>query len=186
MIEKLDRITIDQLGIPFDEEAIWTRLDSRLNNKQAYDYRWFLAACFFVLVLFVPMTLLKDTVKEEMPITITREVPFEAPITTQEFTTTKKIQPIAEIKFLQPRMTVVSMAQVNKGFIHQLPIEKPMNIATQPQFALEDISIIQASLKQSSIEKGKSLTVRAQLQSFSTSSETSNTQLKIKLYEKHE
>lgn len=185
MIEKLDRITIDQLGIPFDEEAIWTRLDARLNNKQAYDYPWFLAACFFVLVLFFPMTLLKDTVKEEMPITITREVPL-APITTQEVTTTKEIQPSAEIKILQPRMTVVSLAQVNKGFIHQLPIEKPENIATQPQFALEDISIIQASLKQSSIEKGKSLTVRAQLQSFSTSSETSNTQLKIKLYEKHE
>lgn len=189
--EKLDQLSVEELGIAFDDAEVWSRLDQRLDNRRVYIYWWTVAACVLLGLLFLPISVLKEAstktavVAESVETSTSEEVvgvvPEEESITTQQHKT------VAPIAIVSKKITTVGLAKITERSLSLEPIqlESRKEIKSAPTFAAEDISIIQASLERPSIEKGKSITVRAQLQSFPDQTKSKQKVFKIKLYEKH-
>lgn len=188
LTEKLDQVSISELGFEFDEAAVWSKLEQRLDNRRALVYWWTVAACVLLATLFLPISLLKkteivtDTISQtidspgqENPVVINKQVEVE------DLNKAKKPVWKLDKKGIEP----IQLAQVEIKSLTLEPIVLVSIEDNKPAFAAEDISIIQASLERSSIEKGKSITVRAQLQSFPDQVKSNQKVLKIKLYEKH-
>lgn len=188
--EKLDAIKKEELGFSFSEEALWMKMEAQLGTNSGINVRWWLAAaCCFIVVFLAPITMQL----ENMPLvaeTITKEQALIATPGGQGLELTPKkleslIIPVADD--IQSNHSTLALAQVEMKPIIPLRAQSSLEtkVKMKPQFAAKDISIIQASLGRPSIGTGRSLTVRAQLQSFSTQSKLNKKELKIKLYEKH-
>ncbi|MEQ9008013.1 MAG: hypothetical protein RLP12_09030, partial [Ekhidna sp.] len=87
----------------------------------------------------------------------------------------KGIEPAQVVELSKIKLSLVPIALPNS----QQEIKKTA-------FAAEDISIIQASLGQPSIENGRTMTIRAQWQNSTEELNVNYQALKIKLYEKDE
>lgn len=187
--EQLDQITKNDLGFPFDEDALWDRLEGRLEGKAAIQRRWLVAACLFILVFLAPFTLLKEwsapvseVVAEEV---IKPEVVVPALVEEKvEVVKQAKVEPIKTMT-LEGRgvsLNLASIGEVELAPAAILQVQKQTNHT--PQFAVEDISIIQASLEKSKVEKERGVSIRAQWQTTSSKADVNYQALKFKLNEK--
>ncbi len=188
--EKLDSISHEELGIPFDEGLIWEKLESRLSPiSNSFEWKWMVAAAVFFMVLFLPLTILK---KESLELSdkvdhveslkiVGTEIPFQATDAEEPLILEKgKIQ--QETLHLERKNIETKLATIAT---HTLIIEK-IELKKEKkklQFAAEDISVIQASLEQPKTERGRKMSIRAQWQTSSTKSNVEYQALKIKLNE---
>ncbi|SNS97842.1 hypothetical protein SAMN05421640_1864 [Ekhidna lutea] len=189
--ENLDQLSGQELGFEFDEAAVWAKLESRLENRKSNVYWWTVAASLLLVLIFAPYSLLKKDRSEALIMTSIEEVAKEAPqeIEALNADVSHKLKRhiASEIGLLESRG--VSSLQLAELPIKKLSLE-PIAIVKQekknkPVFAAKDISIIQASLEQPSIGKGRTMTIRAQWQNSTEESNVNYQALKIKLYEKN-
>ena len=191
--EKLDRISCEELGVPFDQEAQWSRLASRFKNERVtYQRRWLIAACFFLAVFLAPMRLLREISNlpsmDHQLESVTLPAYKSTEIVTQP---TKKVEErsVASTRTEQvlhvvaPLKVTLELAKLDLSEVVLEEIGIKTNKKSQPLFAAEDISIIQASLEKPSVEKGRKLSIRAQWQTYPTSTNVKQQGLKIKLNE---
>lgn len=187
--EKLDGLTNEDLGFEFDHAEVWSKLEQRLDKRKANIYWWLVAACLLVGLTVLPISLMKTTITESPALTNHTEDVIQEPVSFEQQNDLETGQKIKVEEFETPARKGIMLTQVavvSNIKLAMEPIALPQKKVThKPAFAAEDISIIQASLEQPSIEKGKSITVRAQLQSFPQVIQTDQKVLKIKLYEKH-
>ena len=188
--EKLDQLSVEELGIAFDEAEVWTRLDQRLDNRRVFIYWGTVAACVLMGLLFLPISVLQEAKVEtafvaESVETSTSEdavkvVPQVESVSTQHH---KVVVPGA---IDRKQIASVGLAEIAEKSLslERIQLKSQKEIKSALTFAAEDISIIQASLELPSIEKGKSITVRAQLQSFPSQVKSKQKVFKIKLNEK--
>ncbi|MEO9483492.1 MAG: hypothetical protein ABJG47_08615 [Ekhidna sp.] len=193
LAEKLDQVSEQELGFEFDDAEVWTKLEHRLDNRKAYTFWWVAAACLLVGFIFLPLSILKETTLEKST-TITqvekteKSLPGNEEVKIADANSIQKEKTVAinfpglRKKGLEPPETIEISSQ--KLLLEPIAVSKPKK-KYKPAFAAEDISVIQASLEGPSIEKRKSITVRAQLQSFPDQVKSNQKVLKIKLYEKH-
>ncbi|MEQ9468631.1 MAG: hypothetical protein RLN88_14575 [Ekhidna sp.] len=187
--EKLDQISAGDLGFSFDEDASWIKLEARLNKKSfILERRWLAAACLFIAILTIPFTLLKESshsvsdrmVMESHEIEIV-EKPTQIVVPVYEGTKRFERTPIT----IEPKKIELSIAEIDfRPIIPLKKVEVKAGDTSTPQFAAEDISIIQASLEGARVEKGKNLSIRAQWQTSPNEVNVDYQALKIKLYEK--
>lgn len=188
--EKLDHIQSEELGFPFDEEALWVNLESKLDSKVAFNRRWMIAASIFLLVFLAPLTLLKEW-NADAP----SEMVVEEVVTIPEKVEMKAEESVVSNENIQrkhpamPTLTRIGVKPViasvrNDKLVALEPIHFQKEQQPLQQFAVEDISIIQASLEKSKVEKGRSVSIRAQWQTPSRESNVKYQALKIKLNEK--
>ena len=196
--EKLDNVTYEDLGIQFDEGLIWEKLDARLGDEtKALPIRWMVAAAIFLGMLLFPFTVLK----EEFSANPNAEIAYridEAIQTPTEVDQSEELVSIANTKS-DKIATEVHLVRTKKLEVEYASIVYPtltqveFNVASEqkimPQFAVEDISIIQASLEDASINdtrinKGRIMSIRAQEQTSSIDEQNDEPYqgLKIKLY----
>lgn len=188
--DKLDQIQKGDLGIHFDDAFLWGELDAQLGNNKAVliERRLLMAACITLLILLFPIVLRMDS----KPVQLTMEnqsipqVLAEAEVLDLIPALEEKKKVIqTSILFVHRKEIIVSpIASMDFSRIEMNRIQKLKEKKIERQlFADQDISIIQASLGTPSIEKGKSLKVRAQLQAFSQPVQLNNQAFKIKLFE---
>ena len=187
--EKLDQLSVEEMGIAFDESAVWSRLEQRLDNRKAYIYWWTVAACVLLAILFLPISLLKETDTTTSALSQNVDSPvIESPVLVEspkeKIEVEKLKKPIWQLdkKSIDP----IQLAQVKIKTPALEPIVFTVEKDKKPTFAGEDISIIQASLEQPKIGKGRTMTIRAQWQKSPTKSNVEHQALKVKLYEKNE
>ena len=192
--EKLDQLSEQELGFEFDDAAVWSKLEQKLDNKNRYAFWWVAAACLLAGFLFWPLGFFESMDAERPMVADQVEVAEEELVAVQEIPEDEPIvngsrKEPAFMEFKIPskkEIAHVQLAEVSRWKLHLKPI--PTQTAIQetesPLFAAEDISIIQASLEQSSIEKGRTMTIRAQWQKSPDELNVNYQALKIKLYEK--
>lgn len=189
LAEKLDQISTSQLGFEFEDSIMWSKLEQRLDNRKMIVNWWMVAASVLIVLLLLPTSLLKETVKETALISQNLKIS----------TTDSQVVVEGEDVVVADNRPIKSIWILNKKGIEPMPLAQvspqigtlePILIATQnetkPVFTGEDISIIQASLEQPKIGKGRTMTIRAQWQKSPTKSNVEHQALKIKLYEKQE
>lgn len=184
--EKLDQLTEQELGIDFDSSEVWSKLEQRLDNRKVYVYWWVVAACVLMAILFLPISLLKETSSTTSTLSQTIDLPeIETPVVVEnpkEVVDTKKLEkPIWRLdkKDIEP----IQLAQVEIKTPALQLIVFAVEKDNKPTFSGEDISIIQASLGRPKIGKEKNVTVRAQLNTSTQPIQFNNQVLKIKLFE---
>lgn len=190
--EKLDQISIDELGFSFDESAAWKMLEAKLNRKTiVLDRKWLAVACMFIAILMIPFSLTeKFSADTSEPVAIEYYNPTELVndpllVEAEEDEVLERVRVFTPIH-IEPKKIELSIADVDLKSMVPLRLEviEIEEIKTTPQFALEDISIIQASLEGAKVEKGKNLSIRAQWQTTPNEVNVNYQALKIKLYEK--
>jgi hypothetical protein len=185
--DKLDQIQKEDLGIHFDEALLWGELKNKMEGKKVgFDYRLLIVACISFIILFAPFILVNNQVAPESEISSIssyQEIKQseEAAIPRSEGRSIEKMA----IHAIEKRPIHIEVSEVEQ-FV-KLTI-KPIEIVEYQEqkrqlFVNEDISIIQANLGTPSIEKGKSVSIRAQLRASSQPVELNNQVLIIKLYE---
>lgn len=184
--EKLDHITNEDLGVPFDEGMIWDKLENKMSARRTSIYPWLVAAALALFLLSFPIVVLEKTMADpQLIVAESQLVPAmtlkETPATVIE---TKEAVPVKAALFtVQKKQVTIQLASIEVN-----PKLDPISNQIEEkklQFAAQDISIIQASLERPSIRKGRTMTIRAQWQKSSTKSIVENQALKIKLYEKN-
>ena len=188
--EKLDQLSVEELGIAFDEAEVWTRLDQRLDNRRVFIYWGTVAACVLMGLLFLPISVLREAKVEtafvaESVETSTSEEVVEI-IPQVESVSTQHPKVVVPGAIDRKQIASVGLAEIAEKSLslERIQLKSQKEIKSALTFAAEDISIIQASLELPSIEKGKSITVRAQLQSFPSQVKSKQKVFKIKLNEK--
>lgn len=183
MEEKLDGITHGDLGVPFDEGFVWEKLESRLEGQpKAIHFRWMIATAIFLGVFFIPYTILKKDVRPNTidPIVdqiVAGEQPKmmkSAEVVISKINSTTKV----EIELLEVKSKKIEMkvAGISIPTFSKIVVDQPSKKRIKPQFAVEDISVIQASLEDATIndqriERGKKLSISAQWNSGNSSSD---------------
>ena len=196
MTEQLDNITYSELGVPFDEGLIWEKLDARLGDAPRYmPFRWMLAAAIFLGVLFLPLTVLKEdqpygtmNALSENQNTIVQQVDAEeVPMLTNTLTEPSSQGSFYEVRSVDFRKVELKVASIASPTFTRVEYIPPVEQEIRPQFAVEDISVIQASLENASINdrrKGRTMSIRAQGQTSLVDEVDETYQaIKIKLYE---
>ena len=191
--EKLDSISYEDLNVSFDEGLIWEKLESKLSPiSRPFEWKWMVAAAVFLLVLFVPLTILKKETqvlsekvdKVENLKTLEKVVP-SASLNTKGAVTLEKAKVQMKTHDLERKSVEMQLATIANPTlsIERIELKKEKK---KLQFAAEDISVIQASLEQPKTERGRKMSIRAQWQTSSTKSNVEYQALKIKLNEKNE
>lgn len=197
LTEQLDNITYEDLGIQFDEGLIWEKLDARLGAEpKVVPIRWMLAAAIFIGVLLLPITILKRDSEFSKINTISdngieqAEKPaFIEPKETipVEISESKPSKPQSKLMNLSSRKVEMKVAAIAIPTFSKIQMNQAIEQNIKPQFAVEDISIIQASLENASINdrrKARTMSIRAQGQTSPNDEVNEPYQgLKIKLYE---
>ena len=190
--KKLDQVEYQKLGFDFDEDAIWSRLEARLDKKPIpLANRRLFAAMIFLAVLLVPLSMLHESrvnsINELTASTPQDQTPdialIQAPAPQQNIQEqVKKVNVI----YLESKKINLCHAPIDLKAIKivERVIDFTPGIASTPQFAAEDISIIQANLEGPTIEKGNNLSIRAQWKTDPGKVNVNYHALKIKLYEK--
>ncbi len=189
LAENLDQISTSQLGFEFEDSIVWSKLEQRLDNRKMIVNWWMVAASVLIGLLLLPTSLLKEAVNETVLISQDLEIPASD----------SQVGIVSENEEGVNERPIKSIWIVNRKEIEPMPLAKvtpqigslePILTAVQkenkPVFTGEDISIIQASLEQPKIGKGRTMTIRAQWQKSPTKSNVEHQALKIKLYEKQE
>jgi hypothetical protein len=184
--DKLDQIQKEDLGIHFDEAFLWGELKDKMEGKKSgFDYRLLIVACISFIILFAPFILVNNQVGSESEISsispYQKMQQSEEAIPRSEGMSIEKMA-IHTIEKRPMHIEVSEVAQFVKLTIKPIEIVEYQEQKRQ-LFANEDISIIQASLGTPTIEKGKSISIRAHLQASSQPIELNNQALKIKLFE---
>ena len=181
---KLDQITIEDLGVSIDSVQMWGQLNARLNRGVSAK-RLLLAACIMLLILLVPFSLLEPV---ELKVPIAEVESATGPLTPEH---TQEKAAVPEIIFGGDVPALLNGQRNMKVKIEVL--DKPIRLANFTQIPIQrqeskdikfhnkDISVIQASLGKRKTETGRKVTVRAQLYPSSDDSEIGYQQLKIKL-----
>lgn len=191
--DKLDQIQKADLGIHFDESLLWEDLSLKLSDKKpvVFERRLLIAACITLLILLFPIVLINDSIVVETNGIAqsfegmdTTELLDKEVLMTQKNDTEKVVMNKMRLYSVKGKKIDISIATIDLIRINIEPLYIIKEQKTERQlFADQDISIIQASLGSSSIEKGKSFTVRAQLHASSQPAQLNNQELKIKLFE---
>ncbi len=187
--EKLDQVTEQELGIDFDSTVVWSKLEQRLDNRKAHVYWWVVAASVLLGLLLFPISLLKESVDTTLTISQFEEVPIkevvpETALSVKEESVVPKRESKSTME-VQKIGTPLQYAKVSKAVLILEPLQVTYKKENKSTFDAKDISIIQASLERPSIEKGKNISIRAQLPSFPNHVKSNKKVVKIKLYEKH-
>ncbi|WP_462252703.1 hypothetical protein [Ekhidna sp.] len=187
--DRLDQISVSELGFEFDDSAVWTKLEGRLNNSRTVVYWRAVAACMLLLTLFLPISLLKEI---DLPANTLSEIEgtsaiensdlIQAPMIEDDLKKPDKPTWKLDKKGIEP----IQLAKVTANSPALQPIEFEIIKVKKPTFTGEDISIIQASLETPKVGKGRKMTIRAQWQKSPTKSNVEHQALKVKLYEKNE
>ncbi|NQZ77512.1 MAG: hypothetical protein HRT61_15630, partial [Ekhidna sp.] len=148
---------------------------------------WIMAAACTLLFVLFPISFLEKSTQDISLSEVVEETKKDSPLmeVMPASNIGKKLEmiPVKTIKSIERRNVNVALASVDIKPLLE-PLLQP-KAEEKPQFAPEDISIIQASLERPSIRKGRTMTIRAQWQKSSTNSNVENQALKIKLYEKN-
>lgn len=189
LANKLDTITKDEFGFEFDEAAMWNRLEQRLSNRRAFAYWWAVAACLLAGMLFMPMTLLRESSESlQAENEIVSGVEPKEQINVAAFAE----EEVNVEEFPKTQLLTLERRGVESVFATDMPNKtlqlEPIKIKkehkTKSAFAANDISVIQASLEKPKSEKGRTITIRAQWQSSPDELNVNYQALKIKLNEK--
>lgn len=196
--EKLDLITHEELGIRFDEGLVWEKLDARLGEApKVLPIRWMLAAAVFLGVLLLPLTLLRDEARLDSFGTIAEQPGTEQPSKEQlgtdgalviEAGEPVKSERIAvntpegstyQLPRIHTKKVEIKLANIATPTLAPVAFQPPQEQKVKPQFAVEDISIIQASFEKASIndqriETGTKLSISAQWNGSNSSSDVLN------------
>lgn len=175
MSYKLDNILHGELGTSFDEGIIWEKLSERLDPQTKMTHRWTLAAGLFLTILLLPSSFKNEQLShaeialEEVLDTsfldqaINNEVAHEPGIQSMEMLRLqrKSYAPISE-EIRPPE--IKGLEKIAHHFALHVQEEH-----AKVDYMLDNLSLIQASLEESSVNdqrvKKKKMTVRAQLQS---------------------
>jgi len=181
--EILDTISYEELGIQFDEGMVWEKLESRLAPpaRRVYPIQWMVAATFFLAVFFIPMTFLKENksmnnveevanlsktlpLKEENDLTSSSEIRALESNGSGDVSSEPSWIPTIASKKLEPVLATITIPD-----FEQINIAHNKSERIKPEFAVEDISVIQASLEDAPvndlrIEKGRRIFISAQWQ----------------------
>jgi len=188
--ETLDTISYDQLGIQFDEGMVWERLESRLSppTPAKYPIRWMVAAVLFLSVFFVPLTFLKESKKLGGDINVaSTSSKMDFPLKESNSLSPSKTKILENGRTKKTRLWIpnvrskgpdIDLAHIKIPEIKEVYIIPIENKITKPQFAIGDISVIQASLQDASvndvrIEKGRKMSISAQWQDSPKNTEES-------------
>lgn len=189
--QKLDGIEIGELGIDLDSSVLWDQLENKLNENGRWKKPWLVAACIVVLILLTPIRLLEPSTSiEDVAVTeIAAEVSPIEDSAKEEVVAGDQARPtfaVMEIRFLDRKESHVGLAAVQAPTMDLTPVfvEKTKK-KIDAQFNYNDISVIQAQLGKPEAEKGRKVTVRAQLYPSSNDSEINFRELKIKLNAKN-
>ncbi|MEO9872613.1 hypothetical protein [Ekhidna sp.] len=189
--EKLDAISEEDLGFELGNET-WLRIENRLDAKSGYSRFWMVAACLLLCLTFIPIKLLKQTngidynqtlvevvESQHIDIEVQNQHAFSSDIQAESRT--------KEFESLETRKTeLVTLAGVSQPRLNLKPVVTLKETKHKPKFSVKDISIIQASLERPSIESGRTVSIRAQLEASTSEVKVNYQALKIKLYEKNE
>ncbi|MEQ9405414.1 MAG: hypothetical protein RIM99_17625 [Cyclobacteriaceae bacterium] len=188
LTDKFDQINEADLGIPFDQNLLWEKLNERMTaSKHRSSGRLLLVACFTLLVLLIPITLLKQNSESS----IAESDGQVAEI--QEIVSIPQVQSVdstrLEVKKNQPIHQVVKKG-INENMTASVPVAgispammfREAEIERENLFTQKDISIIQASLEEPKIGFEKRGLIRAQLSPPSDVLKVDYQKLKIKLY----
>lgn len=189
--EKLDQLSSQELGFEFDDAATWSRLERRLDNRKPLAIWWVATVCLILGLAFI----LNSSTERSENLALTEqstasEVEVQVPAVVQEQAnrpvTVDEVSHYEEPKALKKKgidpLHLASLPAIKlelEPVAIQLKKEKNRSL-----FAAEDISTIQASLEQSKVEKGRTMTIRAQWQKSPDELNVNYQALKIKLYEK--
>lgn len=195
--EKLDRLSEADLGVPFSEAEVWSRLESRLNKRTRGIWIWRVAAVLLAGMVSIPISLQEQVHNRplnndgvaavDLPTVLPVEVNSRSSkLVEAESEAFENRRSIAQTITLTPRKIEVQLAVVQVSALALTPIDLKEERIAQGQFSAQDISIIQASLETRNVEQGRNMTIRAQWQNSSTISNVEFQALKIKLYEKNE
>ena len=191
--EKLDLITHDELGIRFDEGLVWEKLDARLGNEpKVLPIRRMVAAAVFLGVLLLPLTLLKDQATLDSFGTIAEHPGTEQlgtdgalvieatkPINSELIAANTLDESTHQLLDIHTKKVELKMASIATPSLAPVAFQPPQEQKIKPQFAVEDISIIQASFEKASIndqriETGTKLSISAQWNGSNSSSDVLN------------
>lgn len=193
--ERLDYLSSEDLGIPFDDDHLWNRLESQLSARKRVIWLQRIAAVVGLLLISLPISLREE---ESIPGIITQSAQtqeVEAAVQKEVIDQTSKMEPPAVASKQSDPLGVFQMERkkVEVAFAETSNIPRKLNRlqqlneleSTQP-FAAKDISIIQASLGKPTIEKGSTMAIRAQWAKSSTKTNVEYQALKLRLNEKNE
>ena len=191
--EKLDLITHEELGIRFDEGLVWEKLDARLGEApKVLPIRWMLAAAVFLGVLLLPLTLLRDEARLDSFGTIAEQPGTEQlgtdgalVIEAGELVSSEQIavntpdESTYQLPRIHTKKVEIKLANIATPTLAPVAFQPPQEQKVKPQFAVEDISIIQASFEKASIndqriETGTKLSISAQWNGSNSSSDVLN------------
>ncbi len=199
LAKKLDSITHEDLGVAFDEGFIWEKLESRISKSPAkIEWSWFIAASLFLGVLLFPLSILEkeavqynelaisDLISNTSEPALVLEV-AEPNMTSKNHITTNEVTSI-DLKPVKRKGPELATVELPIPKLKQIDFNQFKTEKVKPQFALSDLSVIQASLENASfnerrIEKSRKLTISAQWQG-SSNNDTKSTDdqvLKLKL-----
>lgn len=206
LTEKLDQIGKEDLGIHFDQSLLWNELEAQLDQKKkpVLSLKLLMAACIALLILFLPFTLLDHMISvNDNPVQNQRvetvipksendsEQPIIEPVKKQTAQRKITVPTKTDSATFNEELAVVeqiSEPEKETEEIESTPVK--MEKEEQPKrrvFALQDISVIQASLEKPAIERERGFAIKAQLQSDSRPSDLfKNKELKFTLYAKQE
>ena len=190
--EKLDQLTIDELGFDFNEDAVWSKLEGRLHNRRGYVIWWSAAASvligftLFFSRLFTTDITVEPTVVEQI-ITPGIGLPvLEEEKEIMQDDLNESPQQVLTKTLRKRGITPIAITELPDQAIVIKPMELPqqeIQLAEKSLFAAEDISIIQASLEKPQVEKGRKMSIRAQWHQSPSELNVNYKALKIKLYE---
>lgn len=220
LAEKLDRISEqdlkdERLNLAYDMDGLWDRLESRLDHESGSLipswswHRMLKVACIACLLLLVPFTFFEKEYssgkvaerptppeeKEDQFATLSdgrTGKPSGADATAEaKFASSGVLSPISALAIKKPE---VALAVTKESKLYAYPANFRLDTAEKQinlEFAVEDISIIQASLEQATIndrriESRRTMSVRAHWQPSVPKSEVpvKNQTLKINLARK--
>ncbi|WP_424963165.1 hypothetical protein [Ekhidna sp.] len=192
--EKLDQLSSHELGVEFDDVATWSRLEKRLDERRPYAIWWVAAACLILGLAYILSPTLEQSERQvlsDQSIAADSKEDVETPAIIEE-----QVSPSVAVdeEFDYPDAKPLRKKGIAPLQVASLP---SMNLSLEPVvvpvkhenkkslFAAEDISAIRASLEQPTVEKGRSITIRAQWQKSTDELNVNYQALKIKLYEKN-
>jgi hypothetical protein len=168
--EKLDNIREDQLGVPFQRELMWERIEARMeSNRRVIWWPWLVAAAILLLLVFLPFQYWQPSGGSTLEgtafqVPITEKVPSiylkkskslaQAPAELEHQTI-----PILELERKSELLPVlVSFNQVGPVPVQETPEKE------KPHFDFKDIAMIQSSLVSEAANTGARFTVTARWQ----------------------